>query len=199
MSTQAKTFLTPEQYLEIERRAEYKSEYYQGEMFAMSGVTYRHSLIVSNIHFQLRLQLQGRPCDAHTTDLRVRVSATGLYTYPDVVVVCGEPQFEDDELDTLLNPLAIVEVLSPSTEAYDRGRKFDHYRAIASLKQYLLVAFDRIHVDLYTRGDDGQWVLTAADGPEESIELAGCRFKLSDIYERVELASTPPTPPAAAE
>lgn len=191
MSTQPKTFLTPEQYLEIERRAEFKSEYYQGEMFAMSGATRLHNLVTGNIVGQFYVQLRGRPCEMYPSNMRVRVSATGLYTYPDIVVVCGEPQFLEGELDTLLNPTALVEVLSPSTEAYDRGRKFDHYRAIESLQQYLLVAFDRVHTDLYTRRADGLWVLTAADGPEGSIELAGCTLKLADIYERVEL---PPAP-----
>lgn len=187
MSTQAKTLLTPEQYLEIERRAEYKSEYFQGEMFAMSGATRPHNLAAFNIAGQLYNQLRGRPCEAYPSDMRVRITATELYTYPDVVVVCDKPQFLDGELDTLLNPFAVVEVLSPSTESYDRGLKFDHYRSIESLRQYLLVAFDRVHCDLFTRQDDGHWFLTAADGPEGSVEFAGCRLKLADIYEKVAL------------
>jgi len=187
VSTQSKTLITPEQYLEIERRAEYKSEYFQGEMFAMAGATWLHNVVVGNVEFQLRLQLRQRPCEVLSKDMRVRITATELYTYPDVVVVCDKPEFLDGELDTLLNPLAIVEVLSPSTESYDRGLKFDHYRSIESLRQYLLVAFDRVHCDLFTRHDDGHWYLTAADGPEDSVEFAGCRLKLADIYEKVTL------------
>jgi Uma2 family endonuclease len=122
--------------------------------------------------------------------MRVRVTPTGLFTYPDVVVVCGEPQFLDDRRDTLLNPTLIVEVLSPSTEAYDRGRKFEHYRSLASLNEYLLVASDRIHVDLYARQDSGQWLLTSASGADETIELksVGCRIAIADLYEKVEFA-----------
>jgi Uma2 family endonuclease len=119
----------------------------------------------------------------------MRVRASGLYTYPDVVVVCGEPQFLDQRRDTLLNPLLIVEVLFPSTEAYDRGRKFEHYRSIPSLREYLLVASDRVHADLYTLRPDGDWSIHSADGPGETIELpnVGCALALSDLYEGVEL------------
>src|SRR4051794_27902251 len=123
MSTQPKTFLTPEQYLELERKAEFKSEYYQGEMFAMAGASFAHVRMVSRILVQLAHQMLGGPCEALSNDLRLHVPATGLYTYPDLVVVCGEPRLIDTHLDTLLNPTVIVEVLSPSTEAYDRGRK----------------------------------------------------------------------------
>jgi len=122
--------------------------------------------------------------------MRVRVSSTGLYTYPDVVVVCGEPQFLDDRRDTLLNPSLIVEVLSPSTEAYDRGRKFEHYASIPSLSEYLLVASDRIHLDLYARQTSGQWLLTSANGPEGALDLicAGCRLTASALYRDVVLS-----------
>jgi Uma2 family endonuclease len=121
--------------------------------------------------------------------MRVRVSATGLYTYPDVVVVCGERRFLDERRDTLLNPSLLIEVLSPSTEAFDRGRKFEHYRSIESFGEYLLVASDRVHTDLYTRGPDGRWLLTSADGLEDSLDLEsiGCRLALADLYEKVDL------------
>src|SRR5208283_3813720 len=127
MSTQSKTFLTPEQYLEIERKAEFKSEYYQGEMFAMSGARFAHIGIVANAVASLHQQLRGGPCRPLSNDMRVRVTPTGLYTYPDVVIVCGEPQFLDSTFDTLLNPSVIIEVLSESTEVYDRTRKFEQY------------------------------------------------------------------------
>jgi Uma2 family endonuclease len=188
MSTLVKSFITPEEYLKIERQAEYKSEYFAGEMFAMAGAAERHNLICWNILGQFYQQLRGRPCRAYPSDMRVRVSATGLYTYPDIVALCGEPKFLDDHSDTLLNPSLIVEVLSPSTEAYDRGRKFEHYRSIESLAECLLVSSDRVHADLYRRGADGLWVLSPAGEPLNTIELQsiGCRLVLADIYEKVD-------------
>jgi len=130
VSTNPKTFLTPEQYLAIERKAEYKSEYYNGEMFAMAGAKEAHNLLVTTLVGLLYSQLRRGPCRVYSNDMRVSVSATGLYTYPDVVAVRGERQFLDEQRDTLLNPTLIIEVLSPSTEAYDRGRKFEHYQSI---------------------------------------------------------------------
>lgn len=191
MSTQPKAFLTPEQYLEIERQAEFKSEYWQGEMFAMSGAAEPHNLVVPNITAQIHPQLRSSDCRLYSNDMRVRVSATGLYTYPDIVVVCGAPQFLDGRRDTLLNPALVVEVLSPSTEAYDRGRKFEHYQSIDSLRQYLLVASERMRADLFTRQPDGLWLLKAFGSAEDTIELdsIGCRLALSDSYERVEFSS----------
>jgi Uma2 family endonuclease len=188
MSTLPKTYLTPERYIEIERAAEYKSEYYQGEMFAMAGAKWNHNLIVAHLISQLDQQLRSRPCSVTPSDMRVRVSATGLYTYPDVAVVCGEPQFLDGHRDTLLNPTLIIEVLSPSTEAYDRGLKFENYRSIETLRQYLLVSSDRIHADLYTRQPDGGWLLTSADGPAGTLSLASvnCQVALADVYEKVD-------------
>src|SRR5208283_6215017 len=137
MSTQSKGYLTPEQYLEIERKAEFKSEYYQGEMFAMSGSRRVHNLIAMAAGASLYQQLRGRRCEAYASDMRVRVTPTGLYTYPDVVVVCGEPQFVDDTFDTLLNPTVIIEVLSDSTEVYDRDKKFELYGSLKSLAEYV--------------------------------------------------------------
>src|SRR5580700_5076361 len=178
MSTQPKAFLTPEQYLEIERQAEYKSEFWQGEMFAMSGAAEPHNLVLPNITAQLHPQLRSTGCRLYSNDMRVRVSATGLYTYPDMVVVCGASQFLDARRDTLLNPTLIVEILSPSTEAYDRGRKFEHYQSIDSLQQYLLVASERVHADVFTRQAGGQWLLTAVASADDVIELdsIGCRL-----------------------
>jgi Uma2 family endonuclease len=188
MSTLPKTYLTPEQYLEIERKAEYKSEYYRGEMFAMAGAKWNHNLIVAHLIMQLGLQLRSRPCSVTPGDMRVHVNATGLYTYPDVVVVCGEPQFLDGELDTLLNPTLIAEVLSPSTEAYDRGRKFEQYRSLESLAGYLLISSQRVSAELFARQSGGRWLLTAAGSLEDTLELPviGCRVALADVYEKVE-------------
>ena len=185
-----KTFLTPEQYLEIERKAEFKSEYHNGEMFAMAGARLPHNLITTNVTSELRQQLRLRPCRVVSSDQRVLVAPTGLFTYPDVVVVCGEPRLLDSELDTLLNPTVIVEVLSPTTEAYDRGRKFGHYRTIESLSAYLMVASELISAELYTRQPDNRWKLTEEASRLEDtfeIESIGCRLKLADIYEKVEL------------
>ncbi|HLI83847.1 MAG TPA: Uma2 family endonuclease [Bryobacteraceae bacterium] len=189
MSTQPKSFITPEQYLEIERQAEYKSEYLNGEMFAMFGASSPHNIICSNILRELGNQLRKRPCIAYPSDQRVLVPATGLYTYPDVTAVCGEPKFTDDRLDTLLNPSLIIEVLSPSTEAYDRGRKFAHYKKIESLEEYLLVASKEMYADLFRRMPEGLWVAASAEKPEDVLELPsiGCRLVLADIYEKVRL------------
>jgi Uma2 family endonuclease len=196
MSTQAEVFLTPEQYLEIEGRAERKSEYWQGEMFAMSGAAEPHCLVVANISFQLHSQLRTRDCRTYSNDMRVRVSATGLHTHPGVVVACGASQFIDGRRDTLVNPTLIIEVLSPSTEAYGRGRKFEHYQSADSLQQYLLVASERVHADLFTRQPGGQWLLTSAGGIDDTIDLEsiGCRIRLRDIYERVEFLRQHPIP-----
>jgi Uma2 family endonuclease len=196
MATNSKPYLTPEQYLEIERKAEFKSEYYQGEMFLMGGAREGHNLIVLNLAAELRQQLRKSPCRAYVNDMRVRVNATGMYTYPDAVVVCGEPQFLDETRDTLLNPGLIVEVLSPSTEFYDRVRKFEHYRSVESVSEYLLVSSMRVSAELYTRQPDNRWLLTTATQIEDSLELqsVGARLALADLYEKVDL--TAPADPA---
>lgn len=190
MSTQPKSFLTPEQYLEIERKAEYKSEYYRGEMFAMSGARLAHNLLLAHLLRDLGRQLRGTPCEICPSDMRVLVTASGLYTYPDAVVYCGEPRLLDDQFDTLLNPTLLIEVLSPSTEAYNRGRKFEHYQSIDSLREYLMVASDRVHADLFTRQPDGRWLLTSAKRLEDSLDLQsiGCSLSLDSLYEKIDLS-----------
>ena len=184
MSTQPKHLLTPEEYLEIERKAEFKSEYYQGEMFAMSGAAWEHNMIVGGVIRVLGQQTLMGACAVSPSDIRIKVTATGLYTYPDVVVVCGQPEFADNRRDTVLNPTLIVEVLSSSTEAYDRGRKFEQYQTLESLKAYLMLASDRIHADLYTRQPSGEWLLRAIDRPGDTLEIESirCRFTLSEVY-----------------
>jgi Uma2 family endonuclease len=154
MSTQPKTFLTPEQYLAIEREAPYKSEYFNGEMFAMAGVREAHDLIAGNVHGILWTNFRSRRYRACTSDMRVR-TVSELYSYPDTSAVCGEPTFLDETRDTLLNPNLIVEVLSPSTEAYDRGRKFELYQSIPTFTEYLLLASDRVHADMFVRQSSG--------------------------------------------
>ena len=189
MSLQPKTFLTPEEYLAIERKAECKSEYFNGEMFAMSGASPSHVLIVSNIVAELRGQLKQKPCRVYSADLRVRVSPTGLYTYPDVVVVCGQPKFADDQKDTLINPTLIVEVLSDSTQDYDRGRKFEHYRSLSSFSEYLLIAQDRCHVEHFVRQADNRWLLSETNKIEDILHLSSvdCNLALTEVYDKVEL------------
>ena len=143
----AQTLFTPEEYIVRERKAQFKSEYLSGRIVAMSGASRAHNLITRNISGELYVQLKGRTCESYTNDMRVRIPSPMSYTYPDVVVVCDEPRFEDDVFDTLLNPTVLVEVLSPSTEAYDRDRKFSRYRQIASLQEYILVSQDKFCVE----------------------------------------------------
>jgi len=198
MSTQPKTksYITPEEYLARERAAEYKSEYYNGEIFAFAGASLEHNTIVINLVLKLAPQLRKRNCEIYSNDMRVKVNATGLYTYPDVVVVCGKPQLEDDERDILLNPIVIVEVLSPSTESYDRGTKFEHYRTIDTLSDYLLVAQDKIHIEHYVRQSDRSWLFSEYKSAEEKIQIAsiGCELSVAEVYEKVECESQSESP-----
>lgn len=187
MSAVPKPYLTPQQYLARERRAETKSEYLRGEVFAMSGASRKHNLVATNVAGELRQQLRDRDCEVYPSDMRVKVSPTGLYTYPDVTVVCGEPEFEDAEVDTLLNPKVIVEVLSASTADYDRGRKFTHYRRLASLREYVLISQDRPLVEHYVRQGRDQWLLTESSSLEETLVLPSieCQLPLAEIYLKV--------------
>ena len=187
MSTQPKPFVTPEEYLELERKAEYKSEYHNGEIFAMSGVTIRHDLVVTQLHLLVAMHLRGKKGRWHTADMRLLVKPSGLYTYPDLSATCEEPQYADARFDTLLNPTLVVEVLSPSTEDYDRGRKAKLYRDLPSLKELLLVAQDPYDVELYRRQGDRNWILFHAGGPDASIELVsiGYTLQLDELYENV--------------
>ena len=186
MSTQPKSFLTPEKYLEMERRAEFKSEYFNGEIFAMSGGSRRHDWIAMQLTMLLQQHLRGGQCRGFTANMRVQTPA-GLFTYPDLSVACGGAEFLDSSVDTLTNPTLLIEILSPSTEAYDRGRKAELYRAIPSLRELLLIAQDRYHVDLLRRQPDGSWAFLEADGPAGSIELSSISYtlRLSELYEMV--------------
>ena len=180
-------WISPEEYLELERKAERKSQYLNGEILAMAGASRAHNLIVGNLVREIGNQLRRGACEVYPSDMRVRVSATGLYTYPDVSVVCGAPDLEDEHLDTLLNPTLLIEVLSPSTENDDRGWKSEHYRRIPSLQEYLLVPQDEPRVERYRRQGEREWLLTEVVGLDESVELAsvGCRLGMGDVYERV--------------
>ena len=182
----AQTYFTPEEYIALERKAHFKSEYFNGHIIAMSGASQQHNLITGDIFYGLYPQLIGHDCDIFTSDMRVRPSLGDAYFYPDVVVVCGEPEFEDDTFDTLLNPIVIVEVLSPSTEAYDRGEKFARYKHLASLQEYVLVSQDKVSVEHHRRHGT-QWVLSHYRGLAEVLPLPsiGCELPLHDIYARV--------------
>ena len=189
MTALQKSFYTPEQYLALERQASYKSEYVNGGIFAMAGASREHNQIAFNIAGELHGQLKNRPCLAYVNDMRVKVNATGLYTYPDVAALCGEPQFEDERMDALLNPSVIIEILSPSTEAYDRGDKFAHYRRLPSLMEYVLIAQDKVRVEHYIR-QDSKWVLTEMNSLDETLYLASiqCEIALRNLYAKVDLA-----------
>lgn len=197
MSSLAETYLSPEEYLERERKAERKSEYFRGQVFAMAGATREHVVIVTNLVGELRQQLRGRPCDVYSTDMRLQASAAGLYTYPDVMVVCGEPAYADDHRDTLLNPNLIIEVLSESTKDYDRGQKFQHYRTLPSLREYLTIAQNNAHLERWTREDEQHWVLCEVDDLSASvrIESIGVELELREIYDRVDFTDTQPPGP----
>jgi len=189
MSSQPTSYLTPEEYLALERQAEYKNEYVDGEVVAMTGASRKHNLIVFNIAREISQQLKGRPCEGYSGDMRVRIPSTRLYTYPDVVIVCGEPQFEDDYVDTLLNPTVIIEVLSESTELYDRGKKFGFYRTIPSLAEYLLIAQDEQRIEQYTKQQDGRWLLSEYRSTDDVAEMASiqCELALKEVYDKVVL------------
>jgi Uma2 family endonuclease len=194
MSAVAKRLLTPAEYLAIERKAEYKSEFYRGEMFAMAGARYEHNAVKDNLFGNYFERLKGGPCRPISSDMKVKVSRTGLYTYPDLILVCGEMAFEDENHDVLLNPQVIFEVLSDSTEKYDRGKKFLHYRRVESLREYVLVAQDQPLLERYLRQPDGSWELTEFSDPNGDFTLATipARIPLSAVYTGVELPETPP-------
>jgi Uma2 family endonuclease len=189
MSSAAKNpYITPDDYLARERVAEIKNEYHDGQIYAMSGASRPHNLITVNLCRHIANQLADRPCELYVGDMRVRVDLTGLYTYPDITVVCGTPRFEDGKFDTLLNPDVIIEILSPSTESWDRGAKFFHYRRLESLNDYVLVSQDKVLVERYTRQGE-QWLLTVWSRLEDSLQLPsiGCEVALRDIYAKVPL------------
>jgi Uma2 family endonuclease len=188
VSALLKSLYTPEEYLELDRAAEFKSEYVAGEICAMAGASEEHNVITVNAAAELRKRLRGGPCRPFSGDMRVSIGAADMYVYPDVLVVCGERQYTGDRRDTLLNPSVIIDVLSPTTEAFDRGDKFAGYRRLDSLKEYVLIAQDRPHVELYTRQPDGRWLLSEVDGLLEALELSSlkCGLPLAEIYDGVD-------------
>jgi Uma2 family endonuclease len=184
--------ITPQEYLIRERQASIKSEFYQGEIFAMGGGSANHSLIAANFAGEARNALKDKPCTVFNSDLRVQVQATGLYTYPDATIVCGEQIFDDDHRDTLLNPTVIVEVLSDSTEKYDRGKKSNHYRQIKSLKELILIAQDRPQVERFTRQPNGDWLFNEQKELSAEFELKSLDISvaMSELYRGVKFEPT---------
>jgi Uma2 family endonuclease len=190
MAAQPKAPMTVEEYLAFDRASEIKHEYYGGEVFAMAGASYDHNTIVGNTFASLRTQLQDGPCRVKLSDVRVQVGTGGLFAYPDLSVVCGPPQFCFGKCDVLVNPALIIEVLSPSAEGYDRGKKFAHYRTIASLQAYVLISQDDYRIEHYVRQANGLWVLSDATGADATLQLPtiNCALALADVYRETELA-----------
>ena len=186
MAAQPNVPLTEQEYLAIERKAEFKSEFWNGRMVAMSGASREHNVIGGQAAAELIIQLKESSCEVYGGSMRLRVP-NGNYAYPDVVVAYG-PQFLDSAVDCLLNPVLIVEVLSPSTEAYEFGKKWELYREIPSVRDYLLLAADRVYAELLTRMPDDRWLLSESRSLDETIELISCdcRLKLSEVYRKVE-------------
>jgi Uma2 family endonuclease len=189
MSQLAERVYTAEEYLALEREAAHKSEFVKGRIYAMTGASIPHSRIAGNLFGVIWTKFRDGPCSVFANDVRVKSTWTEMYTYPDIVALCDPPLLEDEHADTLLNPAVIIEVLSESTERYDRGEKFAHYRKIESLREYILVAQDQVRVEQYVRHGE-HWTLSEIDDLAGSlrIETLGCEVPLRDIYDRVEFS-----------
>jgi len=187
MSAQSQPYLTPEHYLAIDRESEFRNEYYDGRMWAMSGGSYRHAIVIAHLSRALGNALDGGPCGVTSSDVRVRIAPEGLYTYPDIVVVCGEPRFADGRTDTLLNPKLIAEVLSHSTEGYDRGFKSAQYRMVESLEEYAFVWQTEPRVEVFRRQPGGHWLLSESIGLDSvcTLESVNASVTLAEIYDKV--------------
>ncbi len=192
MTAQPEHYVTSAEYLAFERTSDQKHEYLAGTIYAMAGGSARHNRIAGSTYAILYMQLRQRHCTVYQSDMRVKVMQTGLYTYPDITIICGNEQYEDEKEDTLLNPMIIIEVLSPSTEKYDRGKKFQQYRTILSLREYILIAQDSYHIERFARQSDNTWVLSEANNREDSIEITTiqCTLRLEEVYEKVTFPST---------
>jgi Uma2 family endonuclease len=193
MSALPKKELTVAEYLAIERQAESKSEFFNGEMFAMAGASWQHNAISANLLIEIGGRLKNGPCRVFASDLRVKVDRTGLYTYPDLLIVCGQLEFDPMDADTLVNPQVIFEILSKSTEAYVRGEKFRHYQRLPSLKEYVLVNQDKKLLQRHVQKSDGEWALRYFDDPSGEFALASIpiRVPMADIYRGVDLPEEP--------
>lgn len=182
-------YISPEQYLEMERAAEEKHEYYKGEVFAMSGASWEHNVIVKNINTLVLPFLIGKPCDMFGSDLRIHIPENSLYTYPDFSIICGKPETTDEEKDTVIKPSVLVEVLSKSTKDYDRGTKFHLYRSIKTLQEYVLIDSTSVCVEIYKRQPGNSWQLTEFKKLSDSFVIDTISFSMSlkDVYEGVDI------------
>ncbi len=184
-----KKFISPDEYLTMEAVSPVKHEYHNGEIFQMAGASFAHNLLTMNVSGSLFNRIDKKQCSVVQNEMRLKIEASGLFTYPDVMVVCGKPELVKSRgLDNLVNPVLIVEVLSPSTEAYDKGDKFDHYRSLESLREYVLVWQDKKRVARYSRQEDGGWSLHDFIGENADLELrsVGCTLTMDEIYDKVE-------------
>ncbi len=190
---QAQTWISPEEYLNIERKATYRSEYVNGEMFAMAGATRQHNRISSNLVSEINQHIKSRDCNVYSSDLRVHVPSTGYFTYPDIVITCGKEAFTDAHNDILVNPLVIIEILSDSTASIDRGKKFEQYRELTSFVEYLLIEQRTPHIEQYILHDSQEWRyrdIHEIDG-QVTIQAINCPLLLRDIYHKVEWLPRP--------
>ena len=189
MTALEKRRYTEEEYLELERVSDFKHEFYGGEIFAMAGGTRTHALICHNVDVRLGMQILQRLCQIYGSDMRLRVEATGLQTYPDLSGLCDEPRFSSQTEDTLLNPSFIIEVLSKSTQDYDKTEKFRQYRKIKSLRDYVLISQYSVYVEHFTRQPDGYWRLESYEALEDTftLESINCTLELGQIYWKVAL------------
>lgn len=180
-------YVSPEEYLALERKAEFKSEYVDGVIYAMAGGSRSHHLLAGNMLTALNIELRHTSCEVYGSDLKVHAPASGKFFYPDVTVGCGKLEFLDDKKDALLNPVLLIEVLSESTSAYDRGKKFQYYQEIESFREYLLVSQDEPIIERFVRQPGRDWLYTKFEGLDAAIELqtVGCRLELKDIYAKV--------------
>ena len=192
MSAQTKPRYTLEEYFELERKSEERFEFWNGEVFCMSGVSPEHDQIESNLNFHLRAKLSGRSCRVFLANMRVKVPSAPPYRYADVSALCGEAKFEEiGGIRSVINPALIVEVLSPSTEAYDRGEKFTHYQSIPSFREYLLVAQHRPLITHFTKQEDGSWIYKEYNDLADIVKLTSliCELNMSEVYENVSFSS----------
>lgn len=196
MAALRETWYSPQEYLRLERMGKDKHEYHNGRIYAMAGASPSHVRVTRNVLTSLHTQFRGKTCEAFGNDQRVQVDASGLYTYPDVSVICGEARYDPFEPDNLLNPTLLVEVLSATTEGYDRGDKFRMYRTIPSFREYVLIAQDKAWIDSYFKGDDGEWRLSSVEGLEAVLMLrtVACTLALHEVYEGVSFESAPLPP-----
>jgi Uma2 family endonuclease len=193
MQALATRFITEEEYWALEAQSPIKHEYFDGCIYAMAGGSNRHAVLCTKAAIAVGSRLRGKPCRVVGSEQRVKIEATGLQTYPDVSIYCPPARFEGNTNEVLLNPSVIIEVLSPSTELYDRGAKFEHYKQISSLTDYLLVAQDHVQVDHYRRQENGDWLLHTARTLDESItlEVVSAAVPLGELYDGIEFPAEP--------